>query len=87
MLEPSEVEALIDKARERSALIVDLRGNTGGVSETLKHLLGGMFEKDVKIGDRRERKGSRPQVAVSRNRGVFTGKLVVLVGSGGPRQP
>jgi carboxyl-terminal processing protease len=77
----SEVESMIDRACKRPALILDLRGNPGGAVDTLKVMLGGMFENEVKVGDRVGRKESRPEVAKSRGHNVFTGKLVVLVDS------
>jgi len=81
MLDESEVEGLIKKARNHPALILDLRGNPGGVAETLWYMLGGMFAVDVKIGDRVDRKGSKPLVAKSWNQRAFTGRLVVLIDS------
>lgn len=80
-LDSAEINALIDKARHCPALIVDLRGNGGGALETLQHLLGGMFEKEVKIANVVGRKGSKLQVAKSAKRGAFTGKLVLLLDS------
>ncbi|HXX22799.1 MAG TPA: S41 family peptidase [Terriglobia bacterium] len=77
----SEVDALVDKARKNQTLIVDLRGNPGGTIETLKYLLGGLFENEVKIGDRSGRKELKPEVAKPRGRSTFAGKLVVLVDS------
>jgi C-terminal processing protease CtpA/Prc len=49
---PPEMEYIVGKAGKYKALIVDLRGNPGGNVETLKYFVGGMFDKDVKIGDR-----------------------------------
>ena len=82
IFDQSEVEGMIARARKRPALIIDLRSNPGGAVDTLKYLLGGIFEKDIKIGDRSGRKESKPEVAKSWNRGVFTGKVVVLIDSG-----
>lgn len=79
--ETPEIDTLIDKARNCPALILDLRGNGGGALEALDRLVGGMFEKDVKVADVVGRKGSKPQIAQPRKRGVFAGKLVVLVDS------
>ncbi len=76
----SEVDNMIDKARKHKALIVDLRGNPGGSVETLKVLVSGFFEKEIKICDRVGRKESKPMVAKSR-RNPFAGKVVVLVDS------
>jgi C-terminal processing protease CtpA/Prc len=77
----NEVDGLIDKARKHQALIVDLRGNPGGAIDTLKYLLGGIFENEVKIGDRVGRKELKPEVAKSRGRNAFAGKVIVLVDS------
>jgi carboxyl-terminal processing protease len=76
-----EVDGLIDKARKHQALILDLRGNPGGAIETLKYLVGGVFENDVKIGNRAGRKELKPEIAKSRGRSIFTGKMIVLVDS------
>jgi carboxyl-terminal processing protease len=76
-----EVDSLIDKARKHQALILDLRGNPGGAVETLKYLLGGVFEKEVKIGNRVGRKELKPEIAKSRGRNIFIGKIIVLVDS------
>lgn len=76
----TEVDSMIDKVRKYPALIVDLRGNPGGSVETLKNLVGGMSEKDVKIADRVGRKETKPEVAKAGHH-PFSGKLVVLVDS------
>jgi carboxyl-terminal processing protease len=80
-LREPEVRNLIKRARARQALILDLRGNPGGAADTCSYMLGGVFAKDVKIGDRVGRKGSTPVVAKSWNQRAFAGKLVVLVDS------
>lgn len=81
MFAESEVDHLINKARKRSALIVDLRGNPGGAIDTLKYLVGDVFEHDVKIADRLARGESKPEVARSRGSGAFTGKVIAVVDS------
>lgn len=73
-----EVGEMIAKARKHQALIVDLRGNSGGSVETLRYLIGGVFDKEVKIADRVGRKESKPEIAKPA-REPFTGKIVVLV--------
>jgi C-terminal processing protease CtpA/Prc len=77
----SEVDGLIDQARKHQGLILDLRDNPGGAIDTLKYLLGGLFDHEVKIGDRKGRKELKPEVAKPRGRSVFAGKLIVLVDS------
>ncbi len=75
-----DVEEMIGKARKHQNLIVDLRGNPGGSVETLKYLVGGMFDKEVKIADRMGRKETKAEVAKPLHN-PFTGKLVVLTDS------
>ena len=74
------VETILGKAKKHQALIIDLRGNRGGYVETLKSLLGGMFDKEVKIADQVTRKDTKPMVSKSMSN-KFTGKLIVLVDS------
>jgi len=77
----SEIYDLLGKIRKRHSLLLDLRGNPGGSVETLQQFLGGMFENEVKIGDRVGREAHKPQVTKPHGHDPFTGKLVVLVDS------
>lgn len=77
---PIEVGAMIGRARKYPNLILDLRGNPGGDVDTLAQLVGGMFDKDVKIADRVGRKENKPQIAKG-SHDPFKGKLIVLVDS------
>jgi carboxyl-terminal processing protease len=77
----SEVDSMMGKARKRSALILDLRGNPGGAVETLKYVVADMFEDEVKIADRAGRKELKPEKVKPRGHNVFTGKLIVLIDS------
>jgi len=81
MFDQPDIDRMMAKARKHQALILDLRGNPGGAIDTLKFLVGGIFEKDVKIADRVGRKEMKPEVAKSRGGNAFTGKLIVLVDS------
>lgn len=76
----SEVQSMIDKARKHQNLILDLRGNPGGSVETLKLLLGGVFDREVKVADRVGRKETKPEIAKPFHN-PYTGKLVVLIDS------
>lgn len=79
----SKVDETISKARQGKGLVLDLRGNPGGAVKTLQRMLGYVFDRDVKIGEMKERKKSKPLVAKTRGGGkVFKGQLVVLVDSG-----
>jgi carboxyl-terminal processing protease len=62
-------------------LIIDLRGNGGGYSKTLERLIGNFADHDIKIGDAKGRKESKPQVAKTRGSSIFKGKLAILVDS------
>jgi len=76
----SEIDSMIGKARKHKTLVLDLRGNPGGSVDTLKYLIAGCFEKEIKIGDRIGRSEQKPMVAKLHGH-PFTGKLVVLVDS------
>jgi len=76
----SEAGDLIGKARKHKALILDLRSNGGGAEESLKALLGLIFDHDITLGDRVRRNGRKTLVAKSRHN-PFSEKLAVLVDS------
>jgi C-terminal processing protease CtpA/Prc len=76
-----QAKKMLDQIREYKAVILDLRGNPGGSIDFLLHFLGGVFDHEVKIGDRRTRDGVKPQLTKSRGDKTFNGKLVVLIDS------
>jgi carboxyl-terminal processing protease len=76
----SDANDMIGRARRHKNLIIDLRSNPGGAEDSLKYLIGLLFDKDIKIGDRVRRDERKELIAKSR-RNPFTGKLVVLVDS------
>ncbi|MBD0326967.1 MAG: hypothetical protein ICV68_11075, partial [Pyrinomonadaceae bacterium] len=80
-LTESKVDEMMKRARQRKALILDLRGNGGGYEVTLKRMVGYFFDKDVTIGDIVRRKETKPLKAKSRGDKAFKGQLVVLVDS------
>ncbi|MCA1643482.1 MAG: hypothetical protein LC785_16385 [Acidobacteria bacterium] len=80
-LTPDEVNAHMGEASKHKALILDLRGNSGGAEDTMLSLLGNLFERELKVGDIRRRKEVKPLVAKSRGEEAFKGQLVVLVDS------
>jgi C-terminal processing protease CtpA/Prc len=75
------ITTVFSKARQHRTLILDLRGNPGGAVDTLKDMLGNVFDHDIKVGDRVTRKDSKPETAKTFGRSVFTGKLIVLINS------
>jgi C-terminal processing protease CtpA/Prc len=76
----SEMGSIISKACNYPSLIVDLRGNPGGTADALEYMIGSVFSKETKIGDRKGRSATQPLVVKPRRK-VFTGNLVVLVDS------
>jgi carboxyl-terminal processing protease len=80
ILEEKDVDAIMERAKSRKAIILDLRGNGGGYVLMLARLLGHFFEKDVKVADVKYRKEVKPEVAKTR-RNPFKGQVVVLVDS------
>jgi C-terminal processing protease CtpA/Prc len=74
----SEVEGMVGKFRKYPNLIIDLRGNPGGSVDTLKYLVGGTFDRELKVADRVGRKETKPEMAKPLHH-PYTGKLVVLV--------
>ena len=80
-LPEAQVNDMIDKARKRKALVLDLRGNGGGSEATMLSLIGNMFDHDVKVGDLKTRSDSKPLIAKARGKNAFTGTLVVLIDS------
>jgi carboxyl-terminal processing protease len=80
-LDIGRIETTIGAARKHKTLVLDLRGNPGGSVDTLKWVVGSLFDHDVKICDRVGRKDNKPEIA-KRHGTPFTGKLIVLVDSG-----
>jgi C-terminal processing protease CtpA/Prc len=77
-----QIDAFLKKTNGQKAVVIDLRGNPGGLLENLARLLGGIFDHEVKVGDQVERKGNKPFVAKSRGSHAYSGKIIVLVDSG-----
>jgi carboxyl-terminal processing protease len=74
------VDRELKDARKHSALILDLRGNPGGLVKILEYLVGGVIDHDVTIAKRVGRKPDlKPQVAKARPSSAYKGKLIVLI--------
>jgi C-terminal processing protease CtpA/Prc len=77
-----EVDHLMKDARKYQTLVMDLRGNPGGLVKTLQRVVGDVIDHDVTIAQRTGRKSDlKPQVAKSRGANAFSGKLIVLIDS------
>jgi C-terminal processing protease CtpA/Prc len=79
---PDSVNDILDRFRTRRAVIIDLRGNPGGYVVTEEKFLGGFFDHDIKVADRRGRKELKPSIAKSRGGKTVTSKIVVLIDGG-----
>jgi carboxyl-terminal processing protease len=76
-----EVDHMFGIAKKHKALILDLRGNPGGLTTTLERVVGNVCDHDVKISDRVGRKAHKPQLAKTRGTSAYSGKIIVLVDS------
>lgn len=80
MFDEGAANHLISSARKHKALILDVRQNPGGSVDTLKVVLGGLFDHDVKIADRVGRDNTKAMVAKTTHH-PFEGKIIVLIDS------
>lgn len=78
---PDIVDDRIDRVKKFKTLILDLRRNGGGDEETLKRLVGNLFDRDITIGELKRRKETKPLVAKTRGDSGFKNNLIVLVDS------
>jgi carboxyl-terminal processing protease len=76
----AEVAGIIGRARNHKTLILDLRGDPGGLADTVKYFVGALFDHDIKIADRVMRKETKAWEAKPQHN-VFNGKLIVLIDS------
>ena len=81
-LSKSQVDEIMGKARKFKALVIDLRQNSGGYEDTLLRIAGNLFDHDVKVGDIKRRKETKPLVAKTKGGDIFQGQLILLVDSG-----
>jgi carboxyl-terminal processing protease len=77
----NELDNIMGRVKKHQALILDLRGNGGGLVIMLKRLLGYFFEQDIKVSEMKYRKEVKTEVADSKGNGGFKGKLIVLIDS------
>ena len=77
-----QVNELMGKANKYKTLVIDLRGNPGGYVDTLLQVIGNLFDHDIKLGDRKRRKETKPLIAKTRGHDIFQGRLILLVDNG-----
>ena len=76
-----EVRDVIGKAKNRKALIIDLRGNGGGYVAAMLEMVTQVNRDSVVVGTVHERRQTSPLVAKGGGNNAFTGELFVLVDS------
>jgi carboxyl-terminal processing protease len=77
-----DVDKLFSMARRHPTLILDLRGNPGGLIDTMRRMAGNLFDHDVTIAEEVTRKDRSKIIAKTRGASAYTGKLIVLIDSG-----
>ena len=80
-LTDSQIDDAMSRAKKHKALILDLRGNSGGWVTTVTRLTANLFDRDIKIGDSKSRKETKPVLAKTRGEKAYKGKLTILVDS------
>jgi C-terminal processing protease CtpA/Prc len=76
-----EVDRILKTVKRHQSLILDLRGNPGGVVKTLQYLVGGVMDHDVTIAERKGRTKDLKPILAKKRSSPFQGKLIVLVDS------
>lgn len=79
--ESDDIEPFVAKARKAKSLVLDLRGNGGGLIDGLTALVGWTFDRDVHVMTSVGRKGETRETAKPKGK-PYLGRLVVLVDSG-----
>jgi carboxyl-terminal processing protease len=80
-LENAEVDRIFGLARKKAALIIDMRGNPGGLVDTLRRMVSNAFDRDIQVAERVSRRGKEQVSARTRGASAFTGKVIALVDS------
>ena len=77
------IDRILNELKPYQAIILDLRGNSGGSVETLKWFLGAFFGGPIIIADRVTRKPGdrRPMITKAHESTYLRAKLVVLIDS------
>jgi C-terminal processing protease CtpA/Prc len=74
------IDAMFAKARKHRALVVDLRGNSGGNTDALKEMIANIFDGEVVLGTEVSRRGLRLETTKPKSK-AFSGNLIVLIDS------
>jgi C-terminal processing protease CtpA/Prc len=80
-VEKKFIDRMMKEASAGSKLILDLRGNRGGLVKIEEYLTGHFFDKEVKIADMKWRNKSEVRIAKPVKDRQFKGELIVLTDS------
>ena len=81
-LDNDHVDELMSKASRHKTLILDLRSNGGGYEDTLRRMVGNLFDHDVKIAEAKRRKETKPILAKTHGGSAIKNDLIILIDSG-----
>jgi C-terminal processing protease CtpA/Prc len=79
--ERKQIDNMMSVASRYGKMILDLRGNRGGLVAIEEYLTGHFFDRDVKIADFVTRDKKIERIASSRKDRSFKGELIVLIDS------
>jgi C-terminal processing protease CtpA/Prc len=79
-LDLDQVWSVFGKIRRHKTLILDLRGNHGGYTDSLGYVAGSLIDHDIKIADRQGKNSTKPVLA-KHAPSPFAGQLIVLIDS------
>lgn len=80
-VEEEKLDKMMAEAARGSKLILDLRGNGGGLRDALLHLIGSFFENDIPVGTEHSRGKSKERVAKGKKAKAYKGQVIVLIDS------
>lgn len=81
VVDPFDLQTQLDKARNYPFLVLDLRGNHGGIVSSDNYLLDAFFDHEFTAWTIQKRKDSKPNKVNGRGKKAFAGKLIVLIDS------
>ena len=80
-LSPEQVDDMIGKVKSSKTLILDLRGNGGGAEVTLLRMISNLFDRDITLGDLKQRKDKKTLSAKPRGDSAYKGQVIILIDS------